>query len=295
MYLEYFGFEKPPFSMQPDVDFYCPFSSHEEGRKLIEYSIKNQDHIIKLTGEVGFGKSLLIEQLTLEMIEHHCCTIQNPNTKIEHLINNINKKLPIDQTIETDDPLEELEKRLVIYHKEKKPVVLIIDEAQTISPQILESLRLFTNLKHMNKPLMQIILVGQPELDTLLADPRLKQIRQRINFSHHIKALSYTETKQYIHHRIANARSKSTLLWQENAYQAIYKYSHGIPRLISNIAHKSLLLAHFDQTMVIKKRHVVKAAKYCVALDKVNDRPQWPISLAKAVAASAFFFYLYSR
>ena len=267
MYLEHFGFTKAPFSSTPDPHFYFPFSSHDEGMKILDYSLSNQDLIVKITGGVGLGKSSLIEHFTAFHEPHHCCVIQNPNIHMSHMIDDIIRQLPIPKGTQSANSMLTssylaLETRLKYYHQHIKPVVLIIDEAQTMSPEILEALRLLTNLKVSSQPLIKIVLFGQPELDNLLSDTRLSQIRQRISFSHQLKSLTFSETVKYINHRINNAGSMANITWEQQAYQSLFNITDGVPRLISIIADKALLLAQFERTHLITRAHINKAAKY---------------------------------
>jgi general secretion pathway protein A len=152
MYLAHFGFKKAPFAINSDPEFYFPFSSHEEARKMLCYSLTNQDLITLITGDVGAGKTSLIEHHCLTQNSHHCCVIRDPNCTWDQLIEMILMQLPIQaEASMTPTPLT-LEKHLRHYHQTKRPVALIIDEAQAMSPEILESLRLLTNLKEGTAP-----------------------------------------------------------------------------------------------------------------------------------------------
>lgn len=285
MYLAHFGFKKHPFAIISDPAFYYPFSSHEEGRRMLSYSLSNQDLITTVTGDIGTGKTALIEQHCLNQSSHHCCVINNPNCTAEQLIEIILNQLPI----KNNDPKNNiitLEKHLRHYHTNIKPVALLIDEAQAMPPEILESFRLLTNLKEGNAPLIKIVLFGQPELNHLLQDPRLSQVRQRIGHSHHIKPLSPEETVKYINHRIQQAGDDPIISWEPKAYQTIYAISQGIPRIINMTADKALLLAKFENTHAITHKHIQKAASYTEFSDLKKNYSAYITPIASALLIS---------
>lgn len=261
MYLDHFSLKETPFDMQPDIKFYCPCDTHKQAEQLIEYTIGNNDSITKITGPIGTGKTLLIDRIKRILPQKHTITILNPNCEIDHLVNKMLMQLPTDKGEHTHDLLAQLEKTLYFYAQELKPVVLIIDEAQTIDPKTLEVLRLYTNLRMNNQPILQLILVGQPELNNLLQQPPMEQIAQRINFSHTIQPLSLDEVRHYLHQRISRSGPNKRIFWEKDSINLIFDASKGLPRHVNKVAHKALMLAYFDNSHVVTKKHVYSAAK----------------------------------
>ena len=290
MYLEHFGLKSAPFDMQPDVNFYCPCETYKAAEELVDYCVNNNDIITKIIGPVGVGKTLMIERIKTILPEKRVCVILNPNCTPQHAISNLLSQLPMDEESSTDpaDPLEELEKRLYYYARDLKSVVLVIDEAQTTNPEVLETLRLFTNLHIDRKPIFQMILIGQPELNKLLQHPLLQQINQRINFSHEIIPLNNQEVRQYLQQRINNAGGQIRIGWEKGAIDLIYKLSSGLPRHINKITHKALLLAYFQNWHTVKKEHVMHAAKD----SGLNHLPPPPFSIPMFASVNAILLGL---
>lgn len=261
MYLDHFSLKETPFDMQPNIKFYCPCDTHKQAEQLIEYTVNNNDSITKITGPIGTGKTLLIDRIKSILPQKQTITVLNPNCETEHLINKILIQLPTHNHEQASDLLAQLEKALYLYAQDNKPVVLVIDEAQSINPKALEVLRLYTNLQLNNRPILQLILIGQPELNDLLQHPMMEQVAQRINFSHTIQPLSLDEVRHYLHQRINRSGPHKRVFWEKNSINLIYDASKGLPRHVNKVAHKAMMLAYFDSSHVVTQNHVFKAAQ----------------------------------
>jgi len=250
MYLEYFGLTEFPFSLTPNCGFYCSLQSHEEALQTILYAIKNGEGFIKLVGEVGTGKTLLCRKLLniLETDESYITAyIMNPNLDCFGLYQSIAKDLGIatSHKLKQNDLLNVINDKLLDLHQNNKKVTIIIDEAQTIPPKTLESLRLLSNLETESSKLLQIVLFGQPELDNILSKNSLRQLKQRITFSCHLESLKRHELEEYIYHRLkVSGYQKYGFLFSKRSRDILFKASEGIPRIINILCHKSLLAAY---------------------------------------------------
>jgi putative secretion ATPase (PEP-CTERM system associated) len=246
MYEEFFHLTRKPFDLVPNPDFLYLSKSHKKAITYLDYAIQERTGFILLTGEIGSGKTTIIRDL----IKKHqgdivLSKIFNTMVNSEQLIAMINDDFGIagtgsDKTV----LLRELNDFLIgEYGKGNKPV-LIIDEAQNLAPDILEEIRMLSNLETDNAKLLQIILVGQPELRETLASPGLMQLRQRISCYCHIKPLAENEVERYILHRLEVAGNREAIVFPPHVVELIWRYSRGIPRLI-NIFCDFLLLAAF--------------------------------------------------
>lgn len=245
MYKSFFGFHERPFKLVPDPAFFFYSPSHEEALAHLVYTIRQGEGFALIIGEVGTGKTTLCRQF-LENLEENIDTayIFNPILEPVDLLKSINSELGISSS---GDQPRELINRLNTYLLEKKRqghrVILIIDEAQSLSFDVLEQLRLLSNLETTRSKLIQIIMVGQPELNKLLGSYKLRQLRQRVSVTYRLAPLTRTETKKYIYYRTSIASGKSTALFSSSAVREIYAFSSGTPRLINIVCDRALLAA----------------------------------------------------
>jgi len=245
MYKSFFGFHERPFKLVPDPAFFFLSSSHEEALAHLAFAIRQGEGFALIIGEVGTGKTTLCRQF-LENLEENIETayIFNPTLEPVDLLKSINSELGISSS---GDQSRELINRLNTYLLEKKKqghrVVLIVDEAQNLSFDVLEQLRLLSNLETTRSKLIQIVLVGQPELNNLLGSYKLRQLGQRVSVTCQLAPLTRTETQKYIDYRTSIASGKSTALFLSSALREIYTFSGGIPRLINIVCDRALLAA----------------------------------------------------
>lgn len=265
MYLTHFKLEKLPYSISPDPELYCQLPSHEESIRTVLWSIEQGELMIKITGDIGVGKTLItrkiVQEIKAKKISHSY--IENPNLSAEGIYRCILTDLKIDNSQETSrfDLLKKIHEVIKKHAKKDKRIVLIIDEAQVMSHDVLESLRLLTNLDSDNKNVLQIVLFGQLELDQTLEKPELRQLAQRITFCHHLQAMSEQELDIYLRHRLVKSGHADGHLFTPKAIKQMYNASKGVPRIINILAHKSLLLARVGNEYKISDQHVRLAIK----------------------------------
>jgi len=245
MYENFFGFKEKPFKLVPNPDYLFLSKSHEEALAHLNYALSQGDGFVEITGEVGTGKTTLC-RCFLENLEDDAIAayIFNPRLGPRQLIKTINDELGIKyRTDNTKDLIDNLNSFLMRQKTRRKKVILLIDEAQNLSKNVLEQLRLLSNLETNKEKLMQIILVGQPELSDILDSHELRQLGQRITLRYHLSPLNPKESIEYIQYRISIAAQKSGLIFDRSAYRPIYKYSRGIPRVINITCDRILLTA----------------------------------------------------
>jgi general secretion pathway protein A len=246
MYNSFFGFKERPFQLVPNPAYLYLSRSHEEAMAHMVYAISQGDGFVEITGEVGTGKTTLCRAV-LENLDQHteAAYIFNPKLDSFQLLRAINDEFGIDSSGNTiKELIDTLNAFLMTKKREGNKVVLIIDEAQNLSEDVLEQLRLLSNLETTTSKLIQIILVGQPELGEMLDSNELRQLGQRITLSCYLTPLSYKESREYIDHRIQVASQKPEVRFTRGALRAIYRYSGGIPRLINIACDRALLTAY---------------------------------------------------
>ena len=264
MYKKYFGLTEEPFNMTPDPHFMYFSKRHMELLSCLHYGVQWRKGFIEVTGEVGAGKTTVC-RFFLENIKDKARTalILNPNLSGVQLLQTIAEDFGIAIKGKNKKALfDGINTFLLQMLREGGNAVLIIDEAQNLSPKALEQIRLISNLETEKQKLIQIVLVGQPELQALLRKPSLIQLRQRIAVRYHLTPLDYTEVEEYIYHRLkmAGAHEKD-IIFTAHALKNIYEYSQGIPRLINVVCDKVLLAAYVRETKHIIYQVVEEAVR----------------------------------
>ncbi len=245
MYNKFFGFKEKPFKLVPNPAYFYLSKSHEEALAHLNYAISQGDGFVEITGEVGTGKTTLCRTF-LESLNGsvEAAYIFNPKLGPKQLIRTIIEEFGIrTQSDNTKDLIDILNAFLIQKKASGKKVIVVIDEAQNLNRNVMEQLRLLSNLETNREKLLQIILVGQPELSEILNSHALRQLGQRITLSYQLSPLTFNECKAYIQYRINIAAQKSAIKFDRSAYRQIYKYSKGIPRLINIVCDRSLLTA----------------------------------------------------
>lgn len=256
MYKNFFGFKERPFKLVPDPAYLFLSRSHEEAMAHLTYAMKQGDGFVEITGEVGTGKTTICRAFLESLDENtEAAYIFNPKLDSIQLIKAVNDEFGISSDADNiKDLIDTLNSFLIEKRAEGKNVILLIDEAQGLNKEVLEQLRLLSNLETTNHKLLQIILVGQPELGEKLDSRELRQLSQRITLSCRLIPLNYREVKEYIQHRINIASRKQGIKFARAAYRYIYKYSRGIPRSINIVCGRALLTAFgLDQQRITGK------------------------------------------
>lgn len=268
MYAGYFGLTQTPFSIAPDPRYLLMSERHREALALLLYGVQGGGGFVLLTGEIGAGKTTVCRAF-LEQIPENCqvAYIFNPKLTVRELLKTVCHEFHVQVQHEGIGPAtlkdytDPLNEHLLRSHAAGKRNVLIIDEAQNLSPQVLEQLRLLTNLETHERKLLQVVLIGQPELRTVLAQPELEQLAQRVIARFHLGALSETETRQYVRHRMEVAGHKGPLPFSADALSLIHRITRGIPRRINLLCDRALLGAYASQVRQIGPAVVQKAAQ----------------------------------
>ncbi len=245
MYLYHYGFRKLPFSLTPDTELFCALPNYREALNTLKFALSTGEAFCKVTGEVGSGKTMLCRLLMNKIGQQRkIAYIPNPVLSPREiklaLAHELNMRLG--SRIGDEQIIPKIQKKLIEICKKQGPVILIIDEAQSMPDDTLETLRLFTNLETESNKLLQIVLFAQPELDDKLAQKHLRQLRQRIAFAHRLKPLNFEQLRHYLHHRIAKVSSNIKVEFSYGAQRLLHRASRGIPRLVNVLAHKSLML-----------------------------------------------------
>ncbi len=245
MYNRFFGFKERPFKLVPNPEYLYLSRIHEEVLAHLNYAAGYGEGFVKITGEVGTGKTTLC-RMFLESLDAHteAAYIFNPKLDALQLLKTINDEFGIPSDTESVKTLiDQFNAFLLAKKAQGKRVILLVDEAQNLSADVLEQLRLLSNLETTTSKLLQIILVGQPELGELLESDALRQLKQRISLSCHLIPLSFSETRDYIRHRIHIASRKPGLEFTAGAYRSLFNYTGGVPRLINIACDRTLLTA----------------------------------------------------
>ncbi|MBE0597164.1 MAG: AAA family ATPase [Desulfuromonadales bacterium] len=278
MYLEHFGLSEPPFSLTPNTGFFVDLPGHQEALNVLLVALGSGEGFIKITGEVGTGKTLLCRRL-LEMLGDDFVTAYLPNPLLnprqlhQALLAELGETAPRGTAL--PDLLGRLNSRLMELQLAGRTVVVLIDEAQAAPTETLEALRLLSNLETTRRKLLQIVLFGQPELDARLQRPELRQLRQRITFSYCLAPLQRGEVGDYIRRRLQLAGAP-TALFTPAALALVHRASDGIPRLVNILCHKGLLAAYGHGDRQVGRGRVREAvADTEDAADRLRA-PFWP-------------------
>jgi len=289
VYTEFFGLNEKPFAITPDPRYLYMSARHTDALAHLLYGISESGGFIQLTGEVGTGKTTLIRSVLERLPEKaDIALILSPQlTTLEFLatiVQELHCAAPTERTVKAH--IDVLNAHLMEAHAEGRRVVLMVDEAQTLSPELLEQVRLLTNLETSKQKLLQIILIGQPELRELLDRPEMRQIAQRITGRYHLEPLKKDDTRAYVSHRLRVAGAQSDI-FTKRAIDSLYKHSRGIPRLINVIADRALLAGYTRDQRRVDTKLVSAAAAEVFGIRRRT--PWWPIATATAGTAAVLF------
>jgi putative secretion ATPase (PEP-CTERM system associated) len=248
MYESFFGFTCKPFQLTPDPEFLFMSSAHKRALTYLNYGIAENSGFILVTGEIGAGKTTVIRTIMKTLKEDiRLARVNNTRVSSEQLISMINEDFGIDtKGKDKTIMLSDLTDFLVQQYAQGARSMIIIDEAQNLSSELLEEIRMLSNLETDKSKLLQIVLLGQPELNITLSRPELEQLRQRITTNTHIGSLNREETEAYIMHRLRVAGNVDAVKFEEGVMDVLYEFSKGIPRMINIICDFTLLAAFVD-------------------------------------------------
>ncbi len=262
MYLQHFRFNEFPFGITPDTSFFMNRAGYQDALNVLLVALRSGEGFIKVTGEVGVGKTILCRKLMNSLgADFVTAYIHNPYIKPESLLFAIADELsvPYTERIYQNTLIKLVTKSLLEKHEEGKQVVICLDEVQAMPVQTLEALRLLTNLETEKRKLIQVVLFGQPELDALLNQPSIRQLKQRITFTYRLLPLNRIAMQSYIRYRLEIAGCGGRSIFNKGAIYSIHRHSKGIPRLINIICHKALISAYGEGVTKITQRHIREA------------------------------------
>lgn len=293
MYCSYFGFREKPFTITPNPQFIFLSKNHKEAFAHLLYGIDNHAGFIELTGEVGTGKTTVLRTLLnqLDNDSYRTALIFNPSLSALELLQSINHEfgIPSDDQVNAR-LLDSLNRFLLRENAAGRTVVLVIDEAQNLEPQVLEQIRLISNLETERDKLIQIVLVGQPELREKLRRSELRQLSQRIMVRYHLCPMDYEDTVAYIEHRLEVAGGRRLPIFTSGALKQVFRYSGGLPRLINVVCDRALLVAYSKGTEEITARTAAEAIA-----DVKKEASPFPVRqmarIAGITAVAALAFY----
>jgi MSHA biogenesis protein MshM len=262
-YLKHYGLRELPFGITPDTSYFFACRSVREALNTLLIAAANGEGFIKITGEVGTGKTLLCRKFLSTLGPNWVSAyIPNPNLEPRSLLFALADELGAGgERVESHRLEKDLMQRLLDIARQGKRVVLCMDETQAMPLSTLETVRLLTNLETEKRKLMQVILFGQPELDRKLASDSVRQLRQRITFQYTLKALTRNEVADYVAHRLTIAGYSGPALFTGGALRAMHLASRGIPRLVNILAHKSLLVVYGEGSREVQRDHVRAAVE----------------------------------
>jgi len=281
VYLEFYGLIRAPFEMTPDPAFLYLGESHQEGLATLVYGVQARKGFVMLTGEVGTGKTTLLHSL-LAQLDHATASafIFNPKLTPLDFFRVLFDDLGIEKRCETKaEYLLALNSYLIERLEQNQTVLLIIDEGQNLSPEMLEEVRLLSNLETPTSKLLQILLVGQPELSDMLARPELRQLRQRIVLRHELRPFTAAELSDYVDERLRLAGYSGKGIFNRAARKELFALTGGIPRLVNVVCDGALLTGYARGLSTLGReviREVAGDLKLCEAVD--DDEPKQEVT-----------------
>lgn len=256
MYEKFFGLMRNPFELSPDPRFFFPTPSHNEALAILSYGVLQRKGFVVVTGEVGTGKTLLLRCL-LEFIGRNNVAfafVYNPRLSVTEFLSYVLTDLKLSLSGRTKgEMLSYLNEYLLVRSRRGATTAIIVDEAHLLNWELMEEIRLLTNLETSQHKLVQMVLVGQPELDQKLDSPELRQLKQRVSLRCYLKPLVFEELRGYIHRRLelAGANSHATTIFPDETIGVIYDFSGGIPRVVNNLCENCLVSGYGKQTKEI--------------------------------------------
>jgi MSHA biogenesis protein MshM len=278
MYLNHFGLQEYPFGITPDTSFIYSADAHQEALNTLLIGINTGEGFIKITGEVGTGKTLLCRRFLSTLNENQVVAyLPNPMLEPRILLIAIAEELGL--TLQGLDYqfhlMKEFNQHLLDMAAQGKTVIICIDEAQSMPIESLEALRLMSNLETEKRKLLQVVMFGQPELDQKLADPAVRQLRQRIVYHYRMPGLKQEEATHYLAHRLRVAGHRDGDVFPAASARLLYRLSSGTPRLVNVLAHKAMLLAFGEGKPRVSRNHVLLAGRDTEGLPALPWWQRW--------------------
>lgn len=282
MYERFYNLRERPFSLTPDPDYLYPSRFHQETLNYLRYGIEGHAGFVVITGEIGSGKTTLL-QTALRSLDHQTAVARLINTNLDarELIESVMLDFGLDPQPGQGKPylLRQLANFLVTQRNAGRLALLVIDEAQNLSPGALEEVRMLSNIETEKSKLIQIVMVGQPSLRTLLAAPQLEQLRQRVTVSYHLQPLDLADTHAYLNHRIRRASLGVPVEFPEEVSAILHRYSHGIPRTINVIADAVLLFGYADERHQLTPALATEVVEELKSTGVIRDLAPQPASI----------------
>lgn len=297
MYTEYFGLKEKPFTISPDPRYLYMSEQHREALAHLLYGISSDGCLVLLTGGVGTGKTTVCRSLLEQLPENtEAAFIVNPKLSVHELLETICEELGItfqkrEKTVKTF--IDAITNHLLRSHAIGRTTILIIDEAQNLDMDVLEQLRLLTNLETNTDKLLKIILIGQPELQKKLKSPKVAQISQRITSKYHIQPLNENDVYGFIRHRLIIAGGGRMQFFSQNALKLAYRMSKGVPRMINMLCDRALLGAYVEEKGVYVSEKIMRqACREVLGEDVPHIAGSFPKTFFKAAIAAIVVVFL---
>jgi len=268
MYEAYFGFTGKPFQLNPDPSFYYGSKGHKRAFAYLEYGLYQSEGFIVITGEIGAGKTTIVRSLLQQLDSSKVVAAQLVSTQLDadDLLRSVAVAFGL-PTVDVDKAtlLASLEAFLCQCAVEKKRVLLVVDEAQNLSPRAIEELRMLSNFQMGDQALLQSFLIGQPELRQMMSTPQMQQLRQRVIASYHLGPLDKQESREYVEHRLKRVGWHDYPSFQPESFELIHTLTGGIPRRINTLCNRLLLATY------LAGKHVIGAADVKAVADEIQD------------------------
>jgi len=278
MYLYHYGITELPFSLTPNTKYFFGLPSHKEALQVLLTALKTGEGFIKVTGEVGVGKTLICRKFLNELPKNFVAAyIPNPYLSPSELRRAVASELNVTLTDNSDQQefTQRIQERLIEISQQGRGAVLIIDEAQALPIESIEALRLMTNLETETQKLLQVVLFGQPELDEKLALPELRQLKQRVTFSYCLRLMNRDQVYQYVRHRMAAAGYRGAEIFDHKCTKLMFKASKGTPRIVNILCHKALMLAYGEGKQRVLPAHI----RFAIKDTEAATSPALPVNM----------------